>query len=64
MSLNEHEFSMAITTLTQECTTSSHRNSRKTIRLALRHEKRPDSPALHAEQVHVPHQTCKETVFA
>ena len=30
------------------------------MRLPHHHEMRPDSPALHAEQFHVPHQTCKE----
>ena len=64
MSLNKQKFSMAITTVTGECTPGSHRNSRKTIRLALRHEKRPNSPALCAEKFHVPHQTRKQTLFA
>ena len=40
------------------------RNSRKSMRLPPRHEMRPDSPALHAEQLRFPNQTHKEPRFA
>ena len=43
--------------VTREHTPGSHRNSRKTMRLAARGEMRPDSPALRAEQRLVPNQT-------
>ena len=45
--------SMDIPAVTQEYTPGSCRNSRKPMRLPPRHEMRPDSPALHAEQLHL-----------
>ena len=60
MSMNKQKFLMANPAITREHTPGSHRNSRKTIRLAAPGEMRPDSPALRAEQFLVPNQTGKE----
>ena len=57
--MNKEKFLMATPAITREHTPGSHRNSRKTMRLAARREMRPDSPALHAEQFLVPNQTGK-----
>ena len=64
MSLNKLEFRMAIPTVTREYTPGSCRNTRKRMRLSPRCKMRPDSPALGAEQFHVPNQTRKEHQFA
>ena len=55
---------MGIPVVTREYTPGACRNSRKPMRLPPRHEMRPDSPALHAEQLCVPNQTHKEPRFA
>ena len=55
---------MGIPVVTREYTTGSCRNSRKHMRLHPRHEMRPDSPTLHAEQLCFPNQTHKEPRFA
>ena len=60
MSLNKHEFCMAIVAVTREYAPGTHRNSRKTMRLQPRREMRPDSPTMHAEQFRVSNQTLKE----
>ena len=60
MSLNKHKFSWYIPAVTREYTPGSRRNSRKTMRLPPRREMRPDSPALCAEEFHVPQQTSNE----
>ena len=49
---------------TTSATWETPRNSRKPMRLPPRHEMRPDSPALHAEQLRFPNQTHKEPRFA
>ena len=51
---------MAIPAVSQEYTPGSRRNSRKTRRIPPHQEMRPDSLALHAEQLLVPNQTGKE----
>ena len=51
---------MATPAVTQECTSCSRLNSRKTMKLPPRCEMRPDSTALRAEQCLVPNQTGKE----
>ena len=58
--MNKQKFLMATPAITREHTSGSHRNSRKTMRLAARREMRPHSPALRAEQFLVPNQTGKE----
>ena len=63
-SLNKLQFRMDIPAVTREYTPGSCRNSRKPIRLPPRHEMRPDSPVLHAEQLSFPNQTRKEPRFA
>ena len=55
---------MGIPVVTREYTPGACRNSRKLIRLPTRHEMRPDSPALHAEQLRFPNQTRKDPRFA
>ena len=55
---------MGITVVTREYTPGPCRNSRKPMRLPPRHEMRPDSTALHAEQLRFPNQTHKERRFA
>ena len=55
---------MGTPVVTRECTPRACRNSRKPMRLPTRHEMRPDSPALHAEQLCFPNQTHKEPRFA
>ena len=62
--MNKLEFRMDIPAVTREYTPGSCRNSRKHIRLPPRHEMRPDSPALHAEQLRFPNHTHKEPRFA
>ena len=63
-SLNKVEFRMAIPAVTREYTPGSWRNSRNSMRHSPRWEMRLDSPALHAEQSHIPNQTCKEPRFS
>ena len=58
--MNKQKFLMATPAITREHTPGSRRNSRKPMRIATRLEMRPDSPALHAEQLLVPNQTGKE----
>ena len=48
----------------QEYNPGSCSNSRKPMKLSLRHEMRHDSPALQAEQFCFPKQTCEELRFA
>ena len=55
---------MGIPVVTREYTPGACRNSRKPMRLPRRHEMRPDSPALYAEQLRFPNQTHKEPRFA
>ena len=55
---------MGIPVVTREYIPGACRNSRKPMRLHPCHEMRPDSPALHAEQLHFPNQTHKEPRFA
>ena len=52
--MNKLEFRMDIPSVTREYTPGSCRNSRKPMRLPPRHERRPHSPALHAEQLRFP----------
>ena len=54
---------MGIPVATREFTPRACRNSRKSMRLPPRHEMRPNSPALHAEQLCFPNQTHKEPRF-
>ena len=56
MSLNKQEFWRDIPILTWDYTPGSSHNSRKTMRLPPHHKRRPESPALHAEQFCIPHQ--------
>ena len=58
------EFRMVIPAVTRECTPGSCRTSRKPMRLSSPCEMRPDSPALHAEQLRFPNQKHKEPRFA
>ena len=51
---------MGIPVVTREYTPGDCRISRKPMRLPPRHEMRPDSTALHAEQLRFPNQTHKE----
>ena len=62
-SLNKPEFQMAIPAITREYTTGACRNSIKLMRLPLRRNKRPDSPAFHAQGFRVPNQRSKEPRF-
>ena len=62
-SLNKREFQMAIPAVTREYTPGASRNSRKLMRLPPRRKMRPDSPAFHAEEFHVPNQRRKEPRF-
>ena len=55
---------MGIPVVTREYTPRAFRNSSKPMRLPPRHEMRPDSPALHAEQLRFPNQTHKDPQFA
>ena len=55
---------MGIPVVTRKYTPRACRNSRKPMRLPPRHEMRPDSHALHAEQLRFPNQTHKEPPFA
>ena len=55
---------MCIPVVTREYTPGPCRNSRKPMRLPPRHEMRPNSPALHAEQLRFPNQTHKDPRFA
>ena len=55
---------MGIPVLTREYTPRACRNSRKPMRLPTLHEMRPDSTALHAEQLRFPNQTHKDPRFA
>ena len=64
MSLNKQKFLMSTPTKTRVYTPGATWNSRKNMRLPPRQEMRPDSPALGAEQFHVPSQTRKEPRFA
>ena len=50
--------------VTREYTSRACRNSRKPMRLHPRHEMRPDSPALHAEELRFPNPTHKDPRFA
>ena len=59
-SLNKLQFRMDISAVTRDYTPGSCRNSRKPIGLPRCHDMRPDSPALHAEQLCFPNQTRKE----
>ena len=59
-SLNNRMFRMGIPVVTREYTPGDCCNSRKPMRLPHRHEMRPDSPSLHAEQLRIPNQTHKE----
>ena len=54
---------MGIPVVTREYTTGACCNSSKPMRFPPRHEMRPDSPALHAEQLRYPNQTHKEPRF-
>ena len=54
--MNKLDFRMDIPVVTREYTPGSCRNSRKPMRLPPRHGMRPDSPALHAEQLRFPNQ--------
>ena len=58
--LNKVEFRIAIPAVTQEYTPRSCRNSRNPMRHPPPWKMRPKSPALAAEQFHVPNQTRKE----
>ena len=51
---------MAIAAVTREYTLDSCRNLRNRMRPPPRWEMRLDSPALHAEQSHIPNQTRQE----
>ena len=51
---------MAIAALSREYTPGACHNSRKLMRLPPRRKMRPDSPALWAEEFHIPNQTRKE----
>ena len=51
---------MVIPAVTPEYKRVSHRNSRNTMRLPPPGEMMLDTPALRAEQLQVPNQTCKE----
>ena len=55
---------MYIPAVTGEYNPGSCRNSRKSMRLPPRREMRPDSQAMHVEQLHFSNQTGKETRFA
>ena len=55
---------MGIPDVTREYNPRACRNSRKPMRLPPRNEMRPDSPALHAEQLRFPNQTHKYPLFA
>ena len=55
---------MGIPVVTREYTPGACRNTRKSMRLPPRHEMRPDSAALHAEQLRFPNQTHKDPRFA
>ena len=59
-SLNKLQFQMDIPAITREYSPGSCRNENKPMRLPSRREMRPDSPALHAEQLRFPNQTRKE----
>ena len=59
MLMNKKESLMSIPTVTREYTPGSYCNLRKAMRLPPCCEMTPDSPALHAEQFHVPHQRGK-----
>ena len=63
MLLNKHGFWMAIPAVTREYNPGSHHNSRKNMRLPPQRVMRPNSPALSAQQFHVPNQTRKEPWF-
>ena len=62
-SLNKVEFRMDIHTVTWDYTQGSCRNSTNPMRHHPRQEMRLDSPALRAEQSHIPNQTRKEPRF-
>ena len=55
---------MGFPVVTREYTQRACGNSKNTMRLPPRHEMRPDSPALQAEQLRFPNQTHKEPRFA
>ena len=55
----EVDISSGFAVVTREYTPRACRNSRKPMRLPPRHEVRPDSPALHAEQLRFPNQKHK-----
>ena len=63
-SLNKLPFRMGISVVTRKYTPRACLKSRKPMTLPTRHEMRPDSPALHAEQLRFPNQTHKEPQFA
>ena len=52
--LNKPEFQMAFPAVTREYTPGACRNSGKLMRFRPRCKMRPDSPAFHAEEFHVP----------
>ena len=58
--MNKQKFLMANPAITQEHSPGSRRNSRKTMRLTVHREMRPNSPALRAEQFLLTNQTGKE----
>ena len=62
--MNKLEFRMYIPAVTREYSPGSSRNSRKPMSLSRLCEMRPDSPALHSEQLPFPNQTRKEPRFA
>ena len=55
---------MGIPVVTREYNPRACRNSKKPMRLPPHHEMRPDSPALHAEQLSFRNQTHKDPRFA
>ena len=55
---------MGILIVTREYIPRACCNSRKPVRLPPRHEMRPDSSAVHAEQLRFPNQTHKDPRFA
>ena len=62
--LKKHKYWNEKPDITREYTPGSCRDSRKFMRLPLQREMRHNSPALHAQQFHVPNTTRKETWFA
>ena len=62
-SLNKLPLRMVIPVVSREYNPGACRNSRKPMRLPPPHKMRPDSPALHVEQLRFPNQTHKEPRF-